>query len=191
MSVTGAHRRRSRRRDWPSFERCRMVLFAPVARRAVRRDCSPVSRHAPRTGRTQAPRFINAPGESIVMQTAHRRGATASGAGFSAPPRFAVQPRPSRERAVVAPRGDLDLATIDRVEAAVDDLVAAGWTSIVLDLRGLRFMDSTGLRSMVRQANRTDVTVEFIDGAAPVARLFDLTSVRQLLTFVQPHELHL
>jgi anti-anti-sigma factor len=61
----------------------------------------------------------------------------------------------------------------------------------VLDLRGLSFMDSTGLRAIVWQANRTDVTVEFIDGAPPVARLFDLTSVRQLLSFIQPHELDL
>jgi anti-sigma B factor antagonist len=141
-------------------------------------------------GRTHAPRFFSTPGEMIALQTAHRHGATTSFAGFAAPPPFDVEVRPSRARAVVAPSGELDCATVDRLDAAVDDLVAAGWDSIVLDLRGLSFMDSTGLRAMVRQANRTDATVEFIDGDPRVARLFDLTGVRQLLSFIHPHDLH-
>jgi anti-sigma B factor antagonist len=125
------------------------------------------------------------------METDRRSAAMTSGAGDPARQPFDVQTRPTRERAVVAPRGDLDLATFGRLESAVDDLVAAGWRSIVLDLRGLSFMDSTGLRAIVRQANRTDATVELIDGNPPVARLFDLTGVRQLLSFVQARELDL
>ena len=99
---------------------------------------------------------------------------------------FDVEIRPNRDRVVVVPCGDLDCATVDRLDAAVDELVAAGWESIVVDLRGLSFMDSTGLRAIVRQANRRDATVRLIDGAPRVARLFDLTGVRQLLAFVQP-----
>ena len=111
---------------------------------------------------------------------------TSSRARFSPPGSLDIDIRPRRERVIVAPCGELDCATIARLETAVDDVVAAGWDSIVLDLRGLSFMDSTGLCAIVRQANRTDATVQIIDGAARVARVFDLTGVRRLLEFVQP-----
>lgn len=111
---------------------------------------------------------------------------TASRAELPPPGTLGIEIRPRRERVVVAPRGELDCGTTDRLEAAVDELLALGWDSIVLDLRGLSFMDSTGLRAILRQANRTEATVKVIDGAPPVARLFDLTGVRGLLEFVQP-----
>jgi anti-sigma B factor antagonist len=87
---------------------------------------------------------------------------------------------------IVAPCGELDCATVEHLRAAVDDLVAGGWDSIVFDLRRLSFMDSTGLCSVVRQTLRTDVTVRLVDGALPVARLFDLTGLRCDLPFTEP-----
>jgi anti-sigma B factor antagonist len=121
------------------------------------------------------------------VQPARSSDKTAPRAGFSAPRPFDVEIRPGREQVVVAPCGELDCATVDRLEAAVDSVVAAGRNQIVLDLRALSFMDSTGLCAIVRQANRTDATVALIDGAPAVARLFDLTAVRQLLTFIEPN----
>jgi anti-anti-sigma factor len=46
-------------------------------------------------------------------------------------------------------RGELDLASSERLEAA---LLAAGDHSTLVDLRGLTFMDSTGVRTLL-QAN--------------------------------------
>jgi anti-sigma B factor antagonist len=96
---------------------------------------------------------------------------------------FSVEIRPADDRAAVVPRGDLDLATVDEVRTAVDDLVAQGFGAVVLDLRELTFIDSSGLRMVVGQTRRVDVAVTLIDGAEPVSRLFDLVGVREALPF--------
>jgi anti-sigma B factor antagonist len=102
------------------------------------------------------------------------------------PEPFDIKIRPARERVVVAPRGELDIATTERVAEAVDELVQAGFAEIVLDLREISFMDSTGLRLVLRQSRRSDTTVRIVDGAEPVARIFDLTGVRSELRFLSP-----
>jgi anti-sigma B factor antagonist len=104
------------------------------------------------------------------------------------PEPFDVEIRPARRRVVVAPRGELDVATTDRVADEIDGLVAAGFDEIVLDLRAVSFMDSTGLRLVVRQARRRDASVRIVDGPVPVARVFDLTGMRAELPFLAAHE---
>jgi anti-sigma B factor antagonist len=96
---------------------------------------------------------------------------------------FDVEIRPARERVIVTPRGELDLATVDELQAVLDSLVSRGFTAIVLDLRALDFMDSAGLRLVLGQTARTDAALTLIDGAEPVSRLFDLTGVRKALPF--------
>jgi anti-sigma B factor antagonist len=102
---------------------------------------------------------------------------------------FSVDVRPDRERVIVAPHGELDMAHLDEVEDAIDDLTAAGFHDIVLDLRGLTFLDSTGLCCILRQVQREDAAVRLIDGSEPVRRLFDITGVRAGLPFIPDHEL--
>jgi anti-sigma B factor antagonist len=103
--------------------------------------------------------------------------------------RFEIRIQPDRDRVIVAPCGELDIATVDRVRAEIAEIVAAGFGSVVLDLRGLSFIDSTGLRLIVEQAGRRDLTLQLIDGPPPVARLFDLTGLRSTLPFVEPRQL--
>src|SRR4051794_36618734 len=94
-----------------------------------------------------------------------------------------VETRPDRERVIVAPRGELDVATVGRVAVEMEELVRVGVTDLVLDLRGLTFMDVWGLRLVIEQAGREDATVELIDGPPAVARMFDLAGVRAGLCF--------
>ena len=110
-------------------------------------------------------------------------------AAANAPEPFCVDVRPDRERVIVAPHGELDLATIDGLRASVDGLAGAGFEGIVIDLRGLSFMDPTGLCCLVEQCRRRDVTVRLIDGSETVSRLFDLTRLRDRLPFLQSTEL--
>lgn len=51
-------------------------------------------------------------------------------------------------------RGELDLATAAELDAAIEDILAAGHTRIEVDLRGLVFCDSVGLSGLVRARNR-------------------------------------
>ena len=99
------------------------------------------------------------------------------------PQRFTVETRPDRDRVVVMPHGELDLATVDAVAAEVDDLVARGFDRIVIDLRETSFIDSSGVHLLLRCAARDDVRVTVIDGPPAVARIFDLVGVRQHLPF--------
>jgi anti-sigma B factor antagonist len=114
--------------------------------------------------------------------------AIADGARGDRPEPFGIEITPARNRVIVTPHGELDIATTDEVSEAIDGLVAAGFAEIVLDLRRVSFMDSTGLRLVLRETHRADSEVRVIDGAAPVARLFDLTGVRAHVPFLAPHE---
>ena len=59
--------------------------------------------------------------------------------------------RVEREDNTIALRltGEFDLAATDDFEAGVADALSAPLSELVLDLRGLRFVDSTGLRSIL------------------------------------------
>ena len=61
---------------------------------------------------------------------------------------FAIEVQENGGRTMVTPRGELDMASAPELEAAVRPALDAGrW--VVLDLRSLEFIDSSGLRSIV------------------------------------------
>jgi|tagenome__1003787_1003787.scaffolds.fasta_scaffold19321907_2 anti-sigma B factor antagonist len=91
--------------------------------------------------------------------------------------RFEVRTWPDRARVVVALRGELDIDSVGAVRAELDDLDAAGWASIVMDLRELTFIDSTGLRLLIeadRGARRRGASLAIVDGSPAVERLLEL-----------------
>ena len=100
---------------------------------------------------------------------------------FSEP--FRVEVRPDRERVIVTPHGELDLATADHLRAEMDDLADRGFIAIVVDMRRASFIDSSGLHLLIEQCARADVRVTIVDGAWPVSRVFDVAAVRPLLHF--------
>jgi anti-sigma B factor antagonist len=102
---------------------------------------------------------------------------------------FDVEVRPDRARVIVAPVGELDVATVGRVSVEIDALIEVGFADLVLDLRRLTFMDAAGLRLVLVQAHRRDVTVRVINGPPVVARMFDLAEACEPLAFVEPFEL--
>jgi anti-sigma B factor antagonist len=102
---------------------------------------------------------------------------------LDANPAFTIETRPERERVIVAPQGELDVESSGVLGDEVDGLASRGFGAIVLDLRGLTFMDSSGLRLVIEQTRRTDVRITLIDGAEPVSRIFELTGTRCILPF--------
>ena len=87
----------------------------------------------------------------------------------------------------IAFTGELDLASSDRVEGELAAVERDGPARIVLDLRGLTFMDSTGLRlvagadARARQAGRR---VTIIQGPEAVRRVFEITRLDERLDIV-------
>ena len=99
-----------------------------------------------------------------------------------------MQTTASDERVVVALSGELDLhgATLLDPELAriAED---PGASPVVLDLRELEFMDSSGLRSvMVADATlrRTGRRMVLVRGGDSVQRVFEVTRMEDRLQFV-------
>jgi anti-anti-sigma factor len=74
-------------------------------------------------------------------------------------------------------------------EAGPSRPARSGWTDVVVDLRGLTFMDSSGVHLLLqhhRRASETDARFGIIDGQPCVARTLQLCGAYELLTHVQP-----
>jgi anti-anti-sigma factor len=104
------------------------------------------------------------------------------------PTGFSIAEQERGGRAVVVPRGELDLATAPRLDEVVHAHLGAGH-DVVVDLRELDFMDSTGLRVLVaaHARARTDGTRFAItrpkEGGA-VARILTIAGIDTELEFV-------
>jgi anti-anti-sigma factor len=99
---------------------------------------------------------------------------------------FRIAVTPEGNRVVVAPVGELDLSTVLPLEEELKELQGRGFREIVLDLRGLTFLDSSGLRLLVNargHAMETGTTFSLIDGAPEVCRVLDITGLRPHFEF--------
>lgn len=100
-----------------------------------------------------------------------------NGAAHSTRTLFAVDVRLEPNRVVVCPRGELDVATVGVLEGRMRSLCDTG-TALVLDPGGLTFIDSTGLRLLLRvqaYAERAGCSFAILDRRGPVRRLLTLT----------------
>ena len=105
------------------------------------------------------------------------------------PEQLAVEARTHRRTALVALRGELDLVTVSKVAEVLEglELQAEGVRHLVLDLRGLTFMDSSGLHELIKQnefarSNRHNLAV--VRGTEAIERLLDVTGVKDNLVLV-------
>ena len=107
----------------------------------------------------------------------------------SAGDHLAVEAHAHRRTALVALRGELDLVTVSKVAEVFDDLdpQAAGVRHIVLDLRGLTFMDVIGLRELIKQneyARSNHHNLAVVRGTTAIQRVLELTGVAEQLVLV-------
>lgn len=95
-----------------------------------------------------------------------------------------VTPEPMEDALVLRLEGELDLAGAPRLTAAVDswpESPAAG-RPLVLDLSGVSFMDSTGVRTLVdaaRTAREGDLAMALLRPSPAVTRVLDLVDLRR------------
>jgi anti-sigma B factor antagonist len=85
---------------------------------------------------------------------------------------------------VVLPHGELDLATAADLEA----VLVAQTGRVVVDLRGLSFVDASGLRVLLEAQARSrqdGMALRFVAGEA-VRRLFQHAAVPDPLTYIEP-----
>ena len=77
--------------------------------------------------------------------------------------------------------GELDISTVGLLEAPFDAAVAAEATAIVIDLGGVTFIDSTGLRLLIRMTEKCDNGQLAIDSTPIIDRLVEITGLRDQL----------
>lgn len=102
------------------------------------------------------------------------------------PDPFCVEVRNDRDTIHVVPSGELDLATVGEVEQRLRELRDADFRCIVLDLRKLTFIDSTGLQLAMRwdaHAKRDGMQFSLITGSAAIQRPFEISGLHDQLTF--------
>jgi anti-anti-sigma factor len=91
----------------------------------------------------------------------------------------------------VALRGDLDLSTAKRAEEAIEEAERGNPALLLIDLRKLSFMDSTGLRVIVsadKRARRAGRRTVIVQGPAAVRRVFEITRLDERLEIVDTPE---
>ena len=89
----------------------------------------------------------------------------------------------------IAPCGELDIATTPELEQALADATADSLTEVVLDLRELTFMDSTGLRALAQanaHADERGVALSIIRGPRQIERVLEISGLGTLLPLVDP-----
>jgi anti-sigma B factor antagonist len=100
---------------------------------------------------------------------------------------FVCDVRSDAGSVVVRLAGELDLEVAGDVAAAVEELLDAGFPHVVVDLRELSFLDSSGSH-MLGAAHRSDGArrraVSLTRGPQHVQRLLQLTGTEPLFTFV-------
>jgi anti-sigma B factor antagonist len=89
----------------------------------------------------------------------------------------------------VAPAGEIDIATAPAVRRAL--IATVGNRRLVLDLRGVEFMDTSGLKLLVsehRRARERGGTFAIVQGPARVQRLLDVAGLTGRLHAVGAEE---
>lgn len=84
-------------------------------------------------------------------------------------------------------RGELDLSTIQQLDRALSSEVDGRAKVVVIDLRELTFLDSTGLRSMLRLHSRLESSggrLVLVKGPRRVQKVFELTGAGEELEIV-------
>jgi anti-sigma B factor antagonist len=108
---------------------------------------------------------------------------------FQPPDSFSCESGRAGETAWVRPVGELDLDTAPRLEAELATVRAQGDPRLVLDLRRLTFMDSTGLRLVIRWdgvAREEGFEFAIVPGPDIVQRVIRLTGMDDQLATADP-----
>ena len=98
-----------------------------------------------------------------------------------------IEVGPEAETCLVRLVGELDMATVPAVEREVDRLLSGGLETVVVDLGGLDFIDSTGLVCLVKAARRSaenGAHLRILRGDEQTTRLMRLTGLDEVLPLI-------
>ncbi len=149
------------------------------------------------------PRCLGRAGIEVPVFVLNRRVSAPNGVKLSAvasevaddPGPAPDHPRPSQlliareyeaDTVILTLWGELDVASSPRLEGELEDAESSGRSRIVLDLSGLKFMDSTGLTVLLRaqlRARENGHHLSLLRGPRTVHHVFEVTNAASLFAF--------
>lgn len=93
--------------------------------------------------------------------------------------------RASDGKGIITAEGEIDLGGAPRLREALSDVLAAGCTRLVMDLRKVTFIDSTGLGVIVgagKKAAGLDGALRIVCDDKRMLRLLSLTGISRSFT---------
>jgi anti-sigma B factor antagonist len=127
----------------------------------------------------------------VVAFTAFRKGSGWRRKGHDLESDFRVETHTTGRTTTVTAIGELDLVSSPTLDAELERVTGSDCDAIVVDLRPLAFMDSTGLHVLVNGHNRAHDSgraFAVIRGSEQVDRLLTLTGVDEVLRIVDSPE---
>lgn len=104
---------------------------------------------------------------------------------------FRVETRDEGRATVLTVMGELDLASAPALEDELEKAMNGDTDCVVVDLRRLEFIDSTGLSVLVKahqRAQERDCRFGLVRGGSQVQRLLSLTGLADRLTVADEPE---
>ena len=89
---------------------------------------------------------------------------------------------------IVHAYGELDIASAKEFEGELTRAIRSSVSGVVLDLRGVTFIDSTGLRALLAGAGlsaKIGRELRILPGSSAVERAIELSGLRGSLPFVE------
>ncbi len=102
------------------------------------------------------------------------------------PGQLLIDTRSENDRVVLSLRGELDLTSVPQFDQELQAAEAANPGRLVIDLSGLDFMDSTGLRALLQARERAKgdrYELALRRGPRQVQRVLELTKTLDVFTF--------
>jgi anti-anti-sigma factor len=98
--------------------------------------------------------------------------------------KLVLQSEPDGDAHAVRLFGELDLASAGLLDEELQRVEATDVPRIVLDLKGLEFIDSTGLNLIIKSSDRTEGRMALLRGSQRVQRTFELCALDGRLRFL-------
>jgi anti-sigma B factor antagonist len=103
---------------------------------------------------------------------------------------FELRTEQKGKTVVIVLSGAFGLECVEQLEREFEDVAARSLNRLILDLRGLTFIDSTGMRAIFNMENRSrehQVQLIVARGTGQVRRAFELAGVDRRMTMTDEH----
>ena len=98
---------------------------------------------------------------------------------------FHIEERPGATAPVIAVQGEVDVATAPQLRECLQRVIADGWSTVVLDLLGVTFLDSTALGVIVgahKRCRELGGELRVVVADPRLVKIFEITGLTGVLT---------